>query len=211
MAEDLEADMLLLEAQLLEEDGVVLGLEHREHGVGWWPAAKGVDEGCLRGHHAGEHVGRMVGVGRDLDGQLTGRGQGGRPLPEHGWVIGNPLEGGVGEDNVIVRGVVVAPGELVDVSQLEMQPFTGQRTGLVEHGGGVVDAERVGRLHAHVQLLGEGPGPTAEVDDASPVHAAEQGNQVVEGPAALGREALVLVGPPRRGIASHDICLSQRT
>ena len=96
MEVDLQADLLLGESELIEHHGVGLG---RQHVPGHRVGRRLIEQ--LGGQLSGDHVGRVVGVGRDLDSELSLRAERSGPGPDHPPMIGDPLERGVGEDDVV--------------------------------------------------------------------------------------------------------------
>ena len=83
----------------------------------------------------------VVVVGRHLDGELTGLRQRGGQTPEERLVIGNPLQRGVGEDEVEVS----LARKRADVSLLEPETVAREGRALGQHRRRVVDADRLSR------------------------------------------------------------------
>jgi hypothetical protein len=144
----------------------------------------------------------MVEVGRHLHRQLAAAGEGAGQPPEQRLVVGQPLQGGVGEHHV-----PAAAAELGDVAELEAQAVAGQGAGALEHRRGAVKAERVAGLKAPVELGGQLAAAAAEVDRPAAGHRPDQVEQVVEGLGALGGEARVLLGVP--GVHPHTVRLNR--
>ena len=108
-------------------------------------------------------------------------------------MVVDPLQGGVGEDEV----EPLAEPRL-DVPLGEGQPGTSPcvGSGACQHRLGGVDAHGLGRLHALVQLRREVAGPATEVDHPPAGNRDAQGDQIVEGLPSFGEESLVLVRVP---------------
>jgi hypothetical protein len=85
--------------------------------------------------------------------------------------------------------------ESPDVTQLEAQAVAGQSRRSLEHGRRAVEAERLGSSQAAVELHGQLPVATPQVDHPAPGHGTHEREQVEEGLGPLGGEAPV---PPRR-------------
>ncbi len=172
--------MDLLEAQRVEQTGVLLGLEDRlesRHRLHPEAPADAVGNG----------VGRVPEVRRHLHRQLTVRGQLiTQPLDQRR-MMRHPLQAGVGEDHVDGRRGRPLP----EIAMLEPQTFARVGLGLLEHVGRRVDTERLGRADMAMQLGRQLARPTSEVDHPTAGHRGDQREQVVEGLAALGLEAAV--------------------
>lgn len=151
----------------------------------------------------GRGVGRMIVVGRHLEGELAPGSQLFGQAGEQTRVVGHPVQGGVGEDDVDGPGrfpvLQVAPLEAHAPGHGRVEARIGQRgPGSLQHGVGVVHPDRLGRAQLAVQLDGQRPRTAAQVDGRTPRDGRQTGQQVVEGTAALGGEALVLLGVPHR-------------
>ena len=81
------------------------------------------------GHLGGHDVRRVIGVRRDLHGELPAPAQAATEPGQQGTVIGHPLQRGVGEDDV--ESIVGVEGG--DVTGLEPKPASGERPGPFEH------------------------------------------------------------------------------
>ena len=84
-------------------------------------------------------MGRVVGVGGDLDGELAARSER-CAIADHRRVVGDPLERGVGEDDVV--GVRLFPS--ADVGELEGDVCRCMVAGGSDHGRRRVHADGVG-------------------------------------------------------------------
>ncbi len=100
-------------------------------------------------------------------------------------------------------GVVV-----LEVAPFEAEPVVrlvrDEGSGPLEHRFGIVDPDGVSRPQLLVQRQRQLAWSAPEIDHAASGHRVEPGHQIVEGPATLGREALVLVGIPRRRAHGSD-------
>jgi len=191
----LQADVLLREAETVEKDRVPLRRLDRGEPA---PLAQRRPERLLARDLDGHHVAGMVEVGRHLHAELAAVGQGADEPPEQRLVVGQPVQGGVGEHHVPTAAV-----EGGDVAELEAEAVAGQRARPLEHRRRAVQAERLGRPQAAVERGGQLPVAAAEVDDPATGHGPDQVEQVVEGLGALRREARVPVGVP--GVHLHTV------
>lgn len=149
----------------------------------------------------------MVVIVGDLDCELATGAQHPGEVRERGVMIGQPVEGGVGEHEVVARAGVEAGDVLQGEAQAgRLEDRGGQRgrglslrTGVGEHGRRAVEAESRTGPQALVEQLGELAGAAAEVDDVQVGLRLDEGEQVMEGLGALGLELLVGGGLPAHG------------
>jgi hypothetical protein len=185
---DLEPDVLVGQAEAVEQLGVPLRWLHRR---GAAVAVQGGPERLGAGELGGDDVRGVVVVGRHLHGQLAALVQEADQPAEQPRVVGQPVQGGVGEDDV--------PAALVeggDVALLEPQAAAGQGRGPLEHRRRAVQAERLGGPHASVELGRQLAAAAAQVDHPAAGGRPDQRQQVVEGCRPLGPEPLVLLRVP---------------
>src|SRR3990172_5574807 len=97
-----QPNRLLAEAQRKQKGGVGLGIENQAR---LREAAQGLSEGRLSGHRHRHSMGGLLVVGGDLDRDLSPLGQGPGEPAEQPLMVGDPVQGGVGEDQI--------PGSLV--------------------------------------------------------------------------------------------------
>ena len=152
-------------------------------------------ERCFPSHFVGQGMGRMVPVGRHLNGELTAWAQPARQATQQLRVIGDPVQGCIAEDHV----ELASSSEGVDVGGLELQAVPGERTGLRQHRFRRVDPERCSRLSVLVQACRQFPRPAAQVDHSPAGNRLNHVEQVEEGLGALFGEFRVLVGIPLAG------------
>ena len=117
--------------------------------------------------------------------------RGGEPGQER-LVIGNPVQRGVGEDEVEVS----VAGKVADISRLEPEPVARERRALGQHRRRVVDADRLPRRKPLVQLPRQLAGAAAEIDHAHAGSRLHQIEQIEEGPRPLVAKPPVLLGIP---------------
>ena len=189
MGVDLQADVLLPEAKAVQERRVDLGRQHRRladvsaQRLPEWGFARDLDRGHVRG---------VIVVGGDLHGELTGLRQcGGEPGQER-LVVGDPVQRGVGEDEVVVS----LARERADVSLLEAETVAREGRALGQHRRRVVDADRLPRREPPVQLPRQLAGAAAEIDDAHSRPRLHQIEQIEEGLRPLVAEPPVLLRIP---------------
>jgi hypothetical protein len=149
---------------------------------------------------------RVVVVHRHLHRELAAVGEGAGQAREQLRVVGQPLQGGVGEDHVVGGG----RGEGGDVGALEAQ--AGRRKGgaVGEHGLGAVDAGGVGVGQAIMQGARQLAGAAAEIDDAQVRARFDQRDQVQERLPPLAAEAVVLGRVPGAGGHRHEVVAPSR-
>ena len=136
----------------------------------------------------------MIVVGGDLHGELTGLRQcGGEPGQER-LVVGDPVQRGVGEDEVVVS----LTRERADVSRLEPQTVAREGRALGQHRRRVVDADRLSRRKPPVQLPRQLAGTAAEIDHAHSWPWLHEIEQIEEGPRPLVAKPPVLLRIPVR-------------
>src|SRR6266571_4558362 len=201
VAVDLEADVLLAIAQLVEDHRVLLG---RQDGAPPEVAAEGRPEGLLPGHLARRDLGGVVVVGRHLDRELAPRGEAQGEPPEHVLVERHPVERRVREDQVPGAPRIVDEGE--DVPPLERQSLARVTPALLEHGLRAVDAQGLSGAETVVQGPGQLAGAAAQVDHPHPGPRPHEAQDVEEGLAALVAEPFVLAGVP--DVLGHQSGLS---
>ena len=134
----------------------------------------------------------VIVVGGHLDGELTSLRQRGGQTPEERLVVGDPLQRGVGEDEVVVS----LARERADVSLLERQTVAREGRALGQHRRRVVDADRLSRRKPPVQLPRQLAGAAAEIDHAHVRPRLHQIEQIEEGPRPLVAKPLVLLRIP---------------
>jgi hypothetical protein len=183
--------VLLDRPEIVEHGGVLLG---QQHVVGHRIGLDGKPQPVRHLAHHG--VGRVVEVGRHLHRQLPAGPQGRPPAGQHGPVVGDPVQGGVRQHDVIERRSRPQP----DVVQLEGEPVTGQCVG--QHRRRRVDADRRLRPQGPVGERRQPPVAAAEVDDSPARHDLDHGQQVVERLVPLRLEPPVLGGVPAIGFAA---------
>jgi hypothetical protein len=132
-------------------------------------ARQGRPERLGAGDLGRDHVRRVVVVGRHLHGQLPARVEGGDQPPEQPFLVGQPVEGGVGEDHV-----PAALGEVGDVALLEPETVAGQAGRPLQHGRRAVEAECLGGLEVPVELSGQLTAAAAQVDHPATGHGPDQ-------------------------------------
>ena len=149
MAVDLQADVLAGGAEVVEEDGVLLGCQH--------VAGDGVRRRRAAHRRCGTARSPPTSAAMRCDGWSALAGtctaswppgaSAAPPAGDHADVVGHPLQAGVGEHEVVVA--VRRPGRQVAV--LEAQPRPGVLRGGGQHRRRRVDADHV----ADVEPLGE--------------------------------------------------------
>jgi hypothetical protein len=189
---DLQAHLLLREARAVQQESVVLRIEHRASTA---VAAERIDERRLGGDLGGDSMRRMVEVRGDLDRELTARGERRPQAREELRVAAHPVQRRVREDEVVRAGRI----EALDLSALEADAISRVRRRLREHRFGRVDAERLAGTEALVQDARQLSGTAAEVDDAHPGARPNEGEQIVERLCSLVAKAGVLLGAPAHG------------
>ena len=127
-------------------------------------------------------------VAGDLEGEGAAGDEGAGPAGEQVGVVGDPLEGGVGDDQVV--GLVGGPGAGVGVAEADVAAAgggAGVALGGGEHLGGGVEAGDVGVGPAFGEQGGDVAGAAAEVGDAGAGRGevGYAGEEVVEGAAAV--------------------------
>jgi hypothetical protein len=115
---------------------------------------------------------------------VNGRGQ----APQERLVIGNPLQRGVGEDEIEISLTC----ERVDVFLLEPETAAREGHAFGQHRRRVVDADRLPRRKPPVQLPRQFTGPAAEIDRAHLRPRLHQIEQIEEGSRPLVAKPLVL-------------------
>src|SRR5262249_34461624 len=116
-------------------------------------------------------------------------------------VVGDPVQRGVGEDDVDGPGGCPGP----QIAELEGHTVAGVRLRPVQHRLGRVDADGALDAEVAVEVDGERAVPAAQVDSGPAGDGMEEGEEVVEGPPALVGEAVVLVGVP--GLGAHGVSI----
>ena len=194
VAVHLETDVLAGGAEMVEEDGVLLGCQHvAGHGIRWGRATHRRTERFSRRHLGGDAVRGMVGVRRDLDGQLPTRCQRPPPARHDADMVRNPLQAGVGEHEVVVA--VRCPG--CEIALLEAETWSGPLRRLRQHVRGRVDADHVGDLELARRTCRQLTGAAAEVDGPPDRSIAlDETDEVPERLGALCGELAVLRGIP---------------
>src|SRR5215472_11791027 len=132
--------MLLGEAEAMEQARVVLRGEGRAQAA---VATEGVLKRRGLRELAGDLVGRLIVVGRDLNRELASRSEGSREPREDRLVVVDPVQSGVGEDQV--EGCALPGGECREVPLLEAQPGSMLIGAAGEHRRGAVYPQRLGR------------------------------------------------------------------
>ena len=128
MAVDLQADVLIGETDPVEKLGVLLRCANRVCASGRI-GAHVLHERGFSCHLERDRMGRVVGIGGDLNGQLTSGAQPRGQLVQQSRMIGNPLQAGIGEDDVEAAVGV----EAADIAQLEPQTVPGKGKGPGQH------------------------------------------------------------------------------
>ncbi|GGU18425.1 hypothetical protein GCM10010259_05900 [Streptomyces daghestanicus] len=158
------------------------------------------------GQLAHQAVAGRVEVAGDLEGEGAAGGEGVGPAGEQVVVAGDPLEGGVAEDEVVGLGGV--PGADVGGGEVEVSAAgcgSGVGAGAFQHRGRVVVAGDAGGGPAVGEQDGGVAGAAAEVGDAGRVagEAGDAGEEVGEGAGAGTGVAQVLGGVPGGGGGGH--------
>lgn len=136
-----------------------------------------------------------VEVAGDLEGEGAAGGEGVQPVGEAGGVAGDPLEQGVGDDEVVRLGGL--PGGGVGLGEVE--EGSGVGAGALQHAGRAVVAGDAGAGPAVAEERGDVARAAAEVGDAGcgfVREGADAGQEVVEGAGAVVRVTEVLLGVP---------------
>ncbi len=206
------------------EDGVLAGEDVQ---VGRLPRVDGAAEGgerveVRRGVVAGGHrdVARVLGVRRlggevatdrvaglvevagDLEREPPAGLHAGHEVRKEPEVAGDPLEGGVGDEDVH-PGRGRGSGPVAQVGDVEGDPVVGG-AGLRDHLGAGVQAVDRGVGPAVGEEGGQVAGAAAEVDDGAGVGGRDPGDQLDERPAALVGVGEVAVGVPAVGHGSSS-------
>jgi hypothetical protein len=144
-----------------------------------------------RGGLPGDAVRRMVVVAWHLHGQLALRCECGEETRKQRLVVGNPMESGVGKDEIETGGLKCS-----DVTQLETEGIGGQRFCLRQHLCGAIDSRSLDGLEPFVKLARQRAGSAPKVGHPHPRPRFDQSKQIVERLRALSLESLVLLGTP---------------
>ena len=175
------------------------------------PPPRAARIGLLARQLGGHPVRGVLVVGRHLHRELAARAQGAAQAGHQRRVVGQPVQGRVGEHQI----VLAVGGEGRDVGQLEAQPGAGEGARAGQHLRRAVDADGVGGAQGAVQLGGELAAAAAEVDDAPTRRSGQTfstSEEVKERPASLVLEALVRRGIPSIGHRrSLDRCRPPRS
>jgi thiopeptide-type bacteriocin biosynthesis protein len=192
VAVDAQLDALLPEAQAVEDRGVLPGGQHLARRPRRRALGQGLAEGGLGGDLGGDPVRGVISMRRHLDRELAALGERvGKAAQELG-VAGQPVQRGVGEEQV----VVARRAQVGDVLAAEAEAVAGEGPAAGQHGLGAVDADGLLRLQVAVQVAGQLTGAAAEIGDAHARGLLDQLEQVEEGLGSLCLEALVLLWVP---------------
>ncbi len=194
MAVDLQADVLIGETDPVEKFGVLLRCAHRvrvserigTHVLQKWGF------GC---HLEGDGMGRVVGIGRDLNGKLTSGAQARGQLTHQSRMIGNPVQAGVGENNV----EAALGAEAADIAQLEPQTVPGKGMGLGQHRLRRIDPDRCSSLGVRVEPGSQLSGAAPQIDHVATWNRLDHREEIDERLGTFGGEFRVLVGIPPLG------------
>jgi hypothetical protein len=180
---------LLAEAKAKEEESVVFWWQHRRLP---YIAGEHFPKRRLRRDLGRNQMRRMIMVGGNLYRQLPPLAQGGCQAAQQRRVIGHPLQGGVGEDEIVIS----LSRECINISRHETESITSEGRRLGQHCRRAIEAQRLPRVEMDMQLPRQLARATPQIDHPHPRPRLHQGHEIEEGLRSLTAKPAVLLRIP---------------